>query len=334
MLVPSRHGSSEAYRYGFQGQEKDDEIKGGEGNSLNYTFRMHDPRVGRFFARDPLEKYYAEQTPYQFSSNAPIHAKELEGMETSFDLRFNNRERRLLAGEITEDQFRAENNSEAFGGLLGVGIVLTAYTGGRALPLLRGLFWRAAIFTANPSNQTIAVGLAGTVAAVFDPDPTSNYPGVGDDFVRGFKHVFTNSRTGKMINYFVAETGSKFETEAEREIAMKLLGEGKSVILKAESKAEGIKSADFIVNSVLTEFKEISKIKSDDIGKSIKTTIEKAIKNQSSNVIIDVSKQKGATKELIKNVFERFAGNNKSKEYSVRVIGDGFDNTITNKPKK
>ena len=49
MLVPNRTFSSPAYRYGFQGQEKDDELKGG-GNSLNYTFRMHDPRVGKFFA--------------------------------------------------------------------------------------------------------------------------------------------------------------------------------------------------------------------------------------------------------------------------------------------
>ncbi|MBN9286255.1 thrombospondin type 3 repeat-containing protein, partial [Flavobacterium sp.] len=43
MLVPNRHAANENYRYGFQGQEKDDELKGGEGNSLNYTFRMHDP---------------------------------------------------------------------------------------------------------------------------------------------------------------------------------------------------------------------------------------------------------------------------------------------------
>lgn len=37
--------SGGGYRYGFQGQEEDNELKG-EGNSLNYTFRMHDPRVG------------------------------------------------------------------------------------------------------------------------------------------------------------------------------------------------------------------------------------------------------------------------------------------------
>ncbi|OOV17730.1 RHS repeat domain-containing protein [Flavobacterium sp. LM4] len=80
MIVPSRHGSSDSYRYGFQGQEKDDEMKG-EGNSLNYTFRMHDPRIGRFFAVDPLTKEYPYYTPYSFSGNKVIAFTELEGLE-------------------------------------------------------------------------------------------------------------------------------------------------------------------------------------------------------------------------------------------------------------
>ena len=80
MLVPNRHGSSNSYRYGFQGQEKDNEIKG-EGNSLNYTFRMHDPRVGRFFATDPLSAKYPYYSPYQFSGNRVIDMIELEGLE-------------------------------------------------------------------------------------------------------------------------------------------------------------------------------------------------------------------------------------------------------------
>lgn len=79
MLVPNRH-SEDNYRYGFQGQEKDDEIKG-EGNSLNYTFRMHDPRVGRFFAVDPLAPKYPFYSPYQFSGNRVIDMVELEGLE-------------------------------------------------------------------------------------------------------------------------------------------------------------------------------------------------------------------------------------------------------------
>ena len=80
MLMPGRHANTADYRYGFQGQEMDDEIKG-EGNSLNYTFRMHDPRVGRFFAIDPLDKDYPWNSPYAFSENVVIHAVELEGLE-------------------------------------------------------------------------------------------------------------------------------------------------------------------------------------------------------------------------------------------------------------
>ncbi len=82
MLLPKRHASDESYRYGFQGQEKDDELKG-EGNSLNYTFRMYDPRIGRFFAVDPLEHLYPWYTPYQFSGNRVVDKIELEGLETA-----------------------------------------------------------------------------------------------------------------------------------------------------------------------------------------------------------------------------------------------------------
>jgi uncharacterized protein (TIGR02594 family) len=68
------------YRYGFQNQEKDDELKG-EGNSVNYKFRMHDSRIGRFFSIDPLTKDYPWYSPYQFSGNKVIHCIELEGLE-------------------------------------------------------------------------------------------------------------------------------------------------------------------------------------------------------------------------------------------------------------
>jgi hypothetical protein len=71
---------SGGYRFGFQNQEKDDEVKG-EGNSINYTFRMHDPRLGRFFAVDPLIGKYPFYSSYSFSGNRVIDAIELEGLE-------------------------------------------------------------------------------------------------------------------------------------------------------------------------------------------------------------------------------------------------------------
>ncbi len=80
MLLPNRHQNTADYRYGFQGQEMDNELKG-EGNSINFKYRMHDPRAGRFFATDPLEIKYPWYSPYQFSGNRLIDAKELEGLE-------------------------------------------------------------------------------------------------------------------------------------------------------------------------------------------------------------------------------------------------------------
>ena len=71
---------SDGYRYGFQNQEKDNEIKG-EGNSVNYTFRMHDPRLGRFLSVDPLSPNYPYNGSYNFSENRVIDGKELEGLE-------------------------------------------------------------------------------------------------------------------------------------------------------------------------------------------------------------------------------------------------------------
>lgn len=76
----NRSSNSSSYSYSFQGQEHDDEIKG-EGNSINYKFRMHDPRVGRFFAIDPLASKYPHYSPYSFSGNRVIDAVELEGLE-------------------------------------------------------------------------------------------------------------------------------------------------------------------------------------------------------------------------------------------------------------
>jgi RHS repeat-associated protein len=68
------------YRYGFQGQESDDEVKG-DGNSVNYKYRMHDARIGRFFAVDPLAAKYPWNSVYAFSENVVINAIEFEGLE-------------------------------------------------------------------------------------------------------------------------------------------------------------------------------------------------------------------------------------------------------------
>lgn len=42
---------------------------------------MHDPRIGRFFAPDPLFRSYPHNSPYAFSENRVIDGVELEGLE-------------------------------------------------------------------------------------------------------------------------------------------------------------------------------------------------------------------------------------------------------------
>lgn len=52
MLVPQRHGNSTGYRYGFNTQEKVDEISG-NGNHNTAFFWEYDTRTGRRWNRDP-----------------------------------------------------------------------------------------------------------------------------------------------------------------------------------------------------------------------------------------------------------------------------------------
>ncbi|WP_212002834.1 RHS repeat domain-containing protein [Chitinophaga sp. HK235] len=68
------------YRYGFNGKENDNEVKG-EGNQQDYGMRVYDPRIAKFLSVDPLTKSYPELTPYQFSENSPILFIDLDGLE-------------------------------------------------------------------------------------------------------------------------------------------------------------------------------------------------------------------------------------------------------------
>jgi len=69
-----------AYRYGFNGKENDNEVKG-LGNEQDYGMRVYDPRVGRFLSVDPLSKSYPFYTPYSFAGNNPIKFIDLDGEE-------------------------------------------------------------------------------------------------------------------------------------------------------------------------------------------------------------------------------------------------------------
>ncbi|MEM1407359.1 MAG: RHS repeat-associated core domain-containing protein, partial [Bacteroidota bacterium] len=47
----------------------------------DYGFRIYNPALGRFLSVDPLTATYPMLTPYQFASNTPIQAIDLDGLE-------------------------------------------------------------------------------------------------------------------------------------------------------------------------------------------------------------------------------------------------------------
>ncbi|EDM35226.1 hypothetical protein PBAL39_13377 [Pedobacter sp. BAL39] len=82
-LMPERKFagiSGKNYRYGFNGKENDNEVKG-EGNQQDYGMRIYDPRVGRFLSVDPLTREYPWYTPYSYAGNMPIRFIDIDGME-------------------------------------------------------------------------------------------------------------------------------------------------------------------------------------------------------------------------------------------------------------
>jgi RHS repeat-associated protein len=79
-LMPQRSFASGGYRYGFNGKENDNEVKG-NGNQQDYGFRIYDSRIAKFLSVDPITAEYPELTPYQFASNRPIDGVDLDGLE-------------------------------------------------------------------------------------------------------------------------------------------------------------------------------------------------------------------------------------------------------------
>ena len=81
-LLPNRHASTDSYRYGFNGMEKDDELKG-EGNSYDYMNRFYDPRIGRFTSLDKLKSKFTYASPYVYVLNNPIYLIDSDGRDVA-----------------------------------------------------------------------------------------------------------------------------------------------------------------------------------------------------------------------------------------------------------
>lgn len=102
-LVDVYDKSDDRYRFGFNGMEKDNDIKG-IGNSLDFGARMYDSRIGKFLSLDPLAKQFSWNSPYSFAENDVIRAVDENG------------EKRLIIHEYTDSRtgktFKTMNTAE------------------------------------------------------------------------------------------------------------------------------------------------------------------------------------------------------------------------------
>ncbi len=121
------NGTHHPYKM-FQGQEHTEDL---ELNVYEWRYRTHDPAIGRFWQVDPLAEKYYWMTTYQFSSNQPIHAPELEGLESSDDLNLNSEGRVLLntANEMNDNPNLLSQDKPIFTFGLGVDKSETASAG-------------------------------------------------------------------------------------------------------------------------------------------------------------------------------------------------------------
>ncbi|MCS6955497.1 MAG: RHS repeat-associated core domain-containing protein [Chitinophagales bacterium] len=78
MAMPGRTFNSASYRWGFNGMEKDDEVKG-NGNSYDFGARLYDSRLGRWWRVDPLFKKYSLISPYVLCLDNPLIFRDTDG---------------------------------------------------------------------------------------------------------------------------------------------------------------------------------------------------------------------------------------------------------------
>jgi RHS repeat-associated protein len=74
----SSKSACRGYMFGFNGQEKQDEVTG-TGNTYDLGARFYEGRLGRMFSNDPREAEYPWQSTYAYFKNSPIRQLDFNG---------------------------------------------------------------------------------------------------------------------------------------------------------------------------------------------------------------------------------------------------------------
>ena len=113
--IAERSGNLSGYRFGFNGQESDNEVYGVK-TTYAFEYRMQDTRLGRFWSVDPLAKQYPYNSSYAFCENTTIAFLEIEGMEkihfvgTGKNVDISNLNEKEVKALFKREGYRYNNN--------------------------------------------------------------------------------------------------------------------------------------------------------------------------------------------------------------------------------
>ena len=189
MPMPGRTYNNDQYRFGFNGKENDNEVKG-TGNQQDYGFRIYDPRLGRFLSIDPLTAKFPMLTPYQFGSNNPIQNIDLDGLEgLSFQM---FKAAGITMASAQQIQYDIEHRALPVAkdvAIIGGGLLSMVASGGATTPLVMGaigtLGGGAKFYYdfrgEHKKSESIPTTISGTVMV------TANYMVGEEAFIQSFR---------------------------------------------------------------------------------------------------------------------------------------------------
>ena len=270
-----------SYRYGYQGSEKDDEVKG-NGNSYTTKFRQLDPRIGRWLSLDPRAKDLASMSPYVSMNDNPIYLNDPNGdfvpLITGAIGALSGAIYGIATGKSTKEILALSAGGFVAGATLGVGTLAVAAVGTVAAG-------SAAVTTYIMGGAAITGGILGnTTEQLISNMGTDKSFDKNEALVSG-AYAIPDAIAGGAISKVAKETGkglSKYfgSKLVEKTSATALKGLKKNIAKDLRNQGVGVIKSKQASNQAVKKYKEsvsdeykLQKIFVDITEKSIDVTL-------------------------------------------------------------